>query len=182
MNRMFSVVAVIAGLLCSLTRPAAALCPLCSSAGIVPKNLNYYVASGVTCRNVYLNMAGLSPSSSQCTRQQNLYRYACCTQNLSPSVSSYVPPTRAPVYTGPVGSNPTCHICGTLEYPGIPSGFIVARYVGSYSCRELYDRGLHGLIPGFMCAPLQNYAEPVCGCGHYNPKCQANSAMCYRGP
>ena len=162
-----------------LTKTVNALCPLCSSAGVVPPQLQYVVSAGRTCLNVYLDLAGLSPSSSQCIQQQQLYRNVCCSSTAPPP--TYIPPTPAPVYNGPVGNNPVCPICGTLEYPGIPSGFIVARYVGDYSCRQLYDLGLHGLIKDFMCKPLQIYAKPVCGCGEYNPKCIADKTKCYSG-
>ena len=55
-------------------------------------------------------------------------------------------------------NEPECPICGTYEYPGNPDEYIQARYVGEFSCGQFYDRGLHGLIPAFMCGPLQNFA------------------------
>ena len=152
-------------------------CPLCSSAATLPARLNYQVDSTQTCLDVYLAMGQLKSTDPQCINQQTSYRDVCCNANQPASLTPH--PTSAPVYTGPVGAEPNCPICGTAEYPGIPSAYIVARYVGDYSCAELYDRGLNGLIPNFMCAPLQNYAEKVCGCGQYNPKCEADPTACW---
>lgn len=91
-------------------------------------------------------------------------------------------PVSSPTYSGPYGDEPDCPICGTDEYPGIPGAIIVARYVGEYTCSQLYNRGLNGLIPEFMCGPLQDFAAPVCGCGRYNPDCISNSNLCYGSP
>ncbi len=66
-----------------------------------------------------------------------------------------------------------------MEYPGIPYAFIVARYVGEYTCDQLYGRGLNGMTPGYMCGPLQDFAKPICGCGEYNPKCRADPNQCW---
>lgn len=152
-------------------------CPLCATAATIPVRLSYQVSSTQTCLDVYLALGKLNSTDPTCSNQQALYRNVCCNATQPASLTNH--PTSAPVYTGPVGSQPNCPICGTLEYPGIPSAFIVARYVGSYSCAQLYDLGLHGLIPSNMCTPLQLYAEKVCGCGAYNPKCQADPAACW---
>lgn len=69
-----------------------------------------------------------------------------------------------------------------MEYPGIPNAFIVARYVGEYTCDQLYGRGLNGMTPDFMCGPLQDFAAPVCGCGQFNPRCRENSNNCWGNP
>lgn len=84
-------------------------------------------------------------------------------------MASQAAPSAIQTYSGPVGNEPRCPICRTDEYPGLPNGFIVARYVGEFFCKDLYGRGLHGMIPDFMCGPLQDFAAPVCGCGVYNP-------------
>jgi hypothetical protein len=63
-----------------------------------------------------------------------------------------------------------CPICGRKdEYPGNVDKYIVARYVGSYTCGQLFYRGLDDKIPGFMCGPLQDYAYEPCQCGPSNP-------------
>ena len=100
----------------------------------------------------------------------------CCDSSYSIGSSSSSSSTSSiPAYVGPVGNQPTCPICGTSEYPGIPFAFVVARYVGSYTCEQLYGRGLHGMIPDFMCGPLQDFAKPICGCGSYNPNYSGSS-------
>jgi hypothetical protein len=104
----------------------------------------------------------------------------CCNAGSVATGQTGVPaPFVPPPYQGPVGAEPDCPICGTMEYPGIPQGLIVARYVGQFTCDQLYGRGLHGMTSDFMCGPLQDFAAVVCGCGAYNPVCRANPAKCY---
>lgn len=53
------------------------------------------------------------------------------------------------------------------------------RYLGTFSCAEYYERGLHGLVPAYLCGPLQKYAEEHCGCGGYNPDCILDQSKCF---
>lgn len=63
-----------------------------------------------------------------------------------------------------------CAICGNRdEYPGDIGRVISARYVGTYTCGQLYFRGLENKIPGFMCGPLQDYIYEPCKCDPSNP-------------
>ena len=130
-----------------------------------------------TCKDVYLEVAALTEGSSECTAQKQANEELCC-GDAEPQPFN-LPPTSPPVYSGPYGDEPDCPICGTAEYPGLPNAFIVARYVGEYTCSQLYNRGFHGLIPNFMCGPLQDFAESVCGCGTYNPECRGDSTRCW---
>lgn len=91
-------------------------------------------------------------------------------------------PPRLANYTGEVGNEPICPICGTEEYPGNPNANIVARYVGQYTCAQLYSRGYHGVTPNFMCGPLQDFARSVCGCGYFNPACARDPTKCFGRP
>ena len=84
-------------------------------------------------------------------------------------------------YVGPIGTEPDCPICGTTEFPGKPNQLIVARYVGEFTCGQLFSRGFHGMTPGSMCGPLQEYAYMICGCGQYNPVCRDDSSKCWGG-
>ena len=105
---------------------------------------------------------------------RNLAQNQCCTENGGSSNNGPVTPAQPDpnyVYPGPFGNEPTCQICGTAEYPGKPFEFIIARYVGEYSCAQLYYRGLNGLIDETLCGPLQDFAQSVCGCGRFNPAC-----------
>ncbi len=104
---------------------------------------------------------------SYSTSKKALAQSICC--NAATAVTQPAVTTVIPAYTGPVGSEPSCPICRTNEYPGIPYAFIVARYVGEFTCDQLYGRGLHGMIPSYMCGPLQDFAQSICGCGIYNP-------------
>jgi len=64
-------------------------------------------------------------------------------------------------------------------YPEVPRYIFSTRYLGTYSCAEYYDRGLHGLIPAYLCGPLQDYAEEHCGCIGYNPDCILDPSKCH---
>jgi len=111
------------------------------------------------------------------------YQRKCCNKSVSignPSNGGTTTP-KLPPYEGPVGNAPDCPICRTKEYPGKPNQFIIARYVGEFSCAQLFMRGYHGLISKTMCGPLQDYAYSVCGCGIYNPACSSDSEKCWGG-
>lgn len=92
----------------------------------------------------------------------------CCNAGFVAAPSTAVAAPAIPAYNGPVGTEPSCPICRTTEYPSKPYAFIFARYVGEFSCSDLYGRGLHGMIDFTMCGPLQDYAAAICGCGIYN--------------
>ena len=92
-------------------------------------------------------------------------RDACCNAATPALPSAAAPVSNTPAaYSGPVGNEGICNICKDGSYPGNPYAFIVARYVGEYTCDQLYGRGLHGMIPNYMCGPLQDFAQSVCGC------------------
>ena len=62
-----------------------------------------------------------------------------------------------------------CNLCYEKDiYPLYVNKIIVARYVGEYTCGVLYQRGQDGLIPDFMCGPLQDYVQEPCGCDPSN--------------
>jgi hypothetical protein len=108
------------------------------------------------------------------------YQNTCCNPNASVGSGTQTTP-RLPSYTGPVGTERDCPICGTSEYPGKPNQLIVARYVGEYTCGQLFARGFHGMTPSYMCDSLQDFARTTCGCGSYNPVCRSDSSKCYGG-
>jgi hypothetical protein len=143
------------------------LCPLCETAADMPKRWGFKLQDGRTCRDVYLALAALDVQHSECEAGKREAQALCC-QYDEPE-PFYFPPSASPVYSGQVGAEPDCPICGTMEYPGKPNEFIIARYVGEFTCAQLYDRGLNGMIPSFMCGPLQDFTESACGCGQFNP-------------
>jgi hypothetical protein len=152
-------------------------CSLCDNAGIIPKRLGFYVEPGRRCQDVFAVMGGYAANSAICIDEQQRFREPCC-GDAEPE--PMVAPTGPPAYSGPTGDEDLCQICqNTDEYPGIPLAGINARYVGTYSCKQLFDRGRAGLIPTFMCNPLTDYAYAVCGCGQYNPNCQADPTKCW---
>ena len=132
-----------------------------------------------TCVDVYLDLVMIDETSDECAAQKTAHQELCCSIEEPEPVYVYSAPTAPPVYSGPVGDEPDCPICDSMEYPGLPNAFIVARYVGEYTCSQLYNRGFHGLIPNFMCGPLQDFAHAVCGCGQYNPRCQEDPTQCW---
>lgn len=152
-------------------------CSLCPYAGQLPARWDYalYVNGVVkSCKDLYLEMPALPTYDGTCDNFRGQAQAACCNaaEPATPSVAAAVSNTPA-AYSGPVGNEGVCNICKDASYPGIPYGFIVARYVGEYTCEQLYGRGLHGMIPNYMCGPLQDFAQSVCGCGVYNPNANA---------
>lgn len=145
------------------------ICPLCGDPSKFPKRWDYILEINpvTTCQDVFFYLGSKTPDHKDCQPMVEKYGSKCCDAKEPDPID--LPPTPPPVYDGGAGDEPECKICGNDEYPGKPSAFIVARYVGEYTCGQLYDRGLNGLIPGFMCTPLQDFAYPVCGCGEYNP-------------
>lgn len=154
-------------------------CPLCATQADLPARWDYRLSDGRTCREVYLYLAGISSSNSMCQPTKNMAQQACCSTTAPQTGNS--PPT-PPAYSGPVGNEPICAVCGTAEYPGIPQAFVVARYVGEFTCHQLYGRGRNGMIPNYMCGPLQDFVKSICGCGQFNPNCQADPSKCWGNP
>jgi hypothetical protein len=127
----------------------AQICPLCGSSYSVPKRWDYPISSSprTTCRDKYVELAMMKITDNRCLAGQEQYQDVCCNDEIPSDWDA--PPTSPPV--SETGNEPMCRICKTDEYPGIPETSINARYVGSYTCGTLYDRGRNGLIPGFMC-------------------------------
>ncbi|NRA47406.1 MAG: hypothetical protein HRU09_20850 [Oligoflexales bacterium] len=162
----------------SIPFASAGICPLCETAGEIPVRLDHPIDcnSAYTCLNLYIDLAQLDETNPECLEEKAKHQASCCNVQ---EPEQNCPPTSAPIYDGPVGNEPDCPICGTLEFPGNPNALILARYVGEYTCAQLYDRGLHGMTPGFICGPLQDYAEEVCGCGQHNPACIEDETQCW---
>jgi hypothetical protein len=157
------------------------VCPLCATPADLPKRWTYKLPSGLTCQELYLELGRINnPNDPSCIAAKVQSEELCCGDEEPDPV--VFPPTAPPVYNGPVGNEPDCHVCGTEEYPGIPTAFVVARYVGDYTCDQLYFRGRNGLIPNFMCGPLQDFTESVCGCGTFNPACKQDVTKCFDPP
>eukprot|EP00980_Cylindrotheca_fusiformis_P007503 scaffold1559_cov114-Cylindrotheca_fusiformis.AAC.8 len=149
----------------------ALMCPLCGSSDKVPARWDYPISQVpfITCRDIFFRLAAMKSTDDQCGVQQDLYQAVCCDEELPPGwdIDPKTPPPDTD--TAEVGDQPMCRICGTDEFPGLPDVSISARYVGTYTCSELYYRGRNQWISGFMCGPLQDYAYDKCGCGPYNP-------------
>ena len=110
------------------------------------------------------------------------YRDGCCNPNADVTTTSSSGTPTLPEYYGPIGTEPTCPVCSaTNEYPGRPNQLIVARYVGEYTCGQLFERGFHGMVPAYMCGPLQDFTYYSCGCGVFNPACATDPSKCFGG-
>ena len=154
-------------LLATAVSVAEAVCPLCETLQDYPKRMQFLVAPGTRCQDIYVDLGRYQPTDQFCIRSKNLYQELCCGDEEPEPI---VAPTEPPVFTGPRGPEPDCYVCReTNEFPGIPNQFIVARYVGDYTCAQLYQRGNNGYIPWFMCGPLQDFTYSACGCGEFNP-------------
>jgi len=114
-------------------------------------------------------------------KHKKKYQRKCCNPKASIGGSPGSTTPKLPPYEGQIGDAPDCPICRTKEYPGKPNQFIIARYVGEFTCAQLFQRGYHGMIPKTMCGPLQDFAYSVCGCGIYNPACRDDRDKCWGG-
>jgi hypothetical protein len=154
------------------TTDAKELCPLCSSVTVLPINLGYVLDPNQNppykCYDAWYDLAQLVTTDAQCAPLQDQYRALCCTNSAAPPNT---PSNPNPPAFSESGDQPMCRICKDDDYPGNPQHVITARYVGTYNCGSLYNRGRNGLIPGFMCGPLQDFAHSVCQCGE---EAQAN--------
>jgi hypothetical protein len=158
-------------LLSAFLSVAEAVCPLCETLQDYPKRMQFLVAPGVRCQDIYVELGRYQPGDAYCRRSKNLYQELCCGDEEPDPI---VAPTEPPVYNGPKGPEPDCPVCKNGDFPGYPNQFIIARYVGDYTCEQLYHRGYNGLIPWFMCGPLQDFTYQACGCGEFNPDLNSN--------
>lgn len=172
-------------LVVSIAEPVSAQCGLCGSISEFPSQFSSFVpAVGKTCKDIYIDLSS-TPLGATCNTMRNLAQDTCCggpeTTNDGPIEPARPNPNY--VYPGPFGNEPICRLCGTTEYPGKPFEFIIARYVGEFSCDQLYYRGLNGVIDPTICGPLQDFAQSVCGCGIFNPACDPskpkNQSNCF---
>lgn len=140
------------------------MCNLCGSHYVTPNWDNVASTSPfMTCRQVYFQLAVIDAYDHRCSPLQQQFNYDCCTSGGGLAYTAPPPPQQN------IGNEPTCNICNDGSYPGNPNKFISARYVGSFSCGTLYQRGRNGQIPAFMCGPLQHNLQQSCGCGIYAP-------------
>ena len=139
--------------------------PLCGSSSVVPKRWDCIVKERplITCKDLYFNVATKQYSNNFILE----HRQTCCADAKPAAGECKVSPTdEHNDGTTIKGNEPVCHLCGgSKAFPSIPDKYISARYIGTYTCEQFFHRGLDKLIPGFMCAPLQMYAEKNCGCG-----------------
>ena len=77
------------------------------------------------------------------------------------------------------GDYEQCYICDYTPYlyPGNPRNSMQVRYLGDYSCSELYTIGLQGKIPNYLCLPMQadDLLQETCGCS-------VKQGATYKGP
>ena len=151
---------------------------VCRSTGYGQKSCSLVFPGSSLCVSHF--PGSLSPYECFSSTLKSKYQNKCCNPNASVGGGTTSTP-RLPAYSGPIGTNRDCPICGTREYPGRPNQLIVARYVGEHTCGELFGRGFHGVIDGYMCGSLQDFAYQACGCGPYNPACRGDSTKCWGG-
>lgn len=144
MKRCQVLIYALVGVMSVLVRIANAgeICSLCGTVYDLPKRWDHQVdSSRKTCRDIFFEVGYLSLQHPSCDSKRKLYQSVCCDDNLP--AGSYISPTPPPVSTQ-YGEEPQCSICLNGGYPGRPSAFIAARYVGHYSCGQLYQRGNNG--------------------------------------
>jgi hypothetical protein len=55
------------------------------------------------------------------------------------------------------------------------------RRMSILACGQLFERGFHGMVPAYMCGPLQDFTYYSCGCGVFNPACATDPSKCFGG-
>lgn len=102
----------------------------------------------------------------QSSERQEYVSDCCCGSSVPASCQAQTDAYTKPSDVQVTGDQPVCNIClEDDQVPLIPAGFVVIRYVGSFSCLDLYYHGLEGKIDDYMCGPVQDYVYDVCGCG-----------------
>lgn len=70
----------------------------------------------------------------------------------------------------PTGPEPICPICRAVDkFPSNANEIIRIRYFGDNTCAELFDLGLNGDIPEFLCGVTQDFSQGPCGCANARP-------------
>ena len=100
----------------------------------------------------------------------------CCGSSVPDSCQSSSNSFTKPSEVQVTGDEPVCNLClEDDQVPLIPAAFVVIRYVGSFTCLDLYYHGLQGNIDDYMCGPVQDYAYDVCGCGQQTGSIKSSS-------
>ena len=120
---------------------------------------------GTTCSSKALKMAkSMQPESSQCTAQQAQWRGECCGR--TPPTSVEMEPAAPLPEIRKIGNNNRCGVCWNGDAP-TKNNVMTVLYLGSASCDQYEMMGQQGLIPDYLCDPIQFFAYEVCGCGEF---------------
>jgi hypothetical protein len=130
----------------------------------------------ITCQHIYFDLSKMESSNAYSEKMIERHRHTCCSSEESKRGECLPHPgeSRPDTREDSMGEEPVCDICGKNydapdEFPGYPDKKVQVRYVGRYTCRELYYRGHEKKIPEYLCGALQDEAYEICGCGTYHP-------------
>ena len=65
-------------LLATAVSVAEAVCPLCETVQDFPKRMQFLVAPGTRCQDIYVELGQYQPTDDFCIRSKNLYQELCC--------------------------------------------------------------------------------------------------------
>ena len=152
-------------------------CWLCGNVGQAPNDWYAILPDGQSCTQYYLYMYdNLRDGSDDCYNAQDYVSNCCCNENGKVPDSCQPGGSNAQANYDTVEENTgpyaQCFICDYTPYlyPGNPTNAMSVRYLGDYSCSELYYMGLKGDIPDYLCGPLQydQTTQSTCGCSTKN--------------
>ena len=143
----------------SIETPPPSQCYLCEGSTLPPPQRQSVTPPGsdMMCLDIYTNSLSLGPSL--CATEKSSFQDYCCGIATNGGGGEDDGPSCYSGISGiGIGNEPVCLLCGTYEPPGIPLSSIQMRYIGDFTCGQLYDRGLNGFILASMCGPLQDFA------------------------
>lgn len=139
-----------------------AICMLCEEGVYGLKYPDAVIKSdGTTCTNMAVDVAvDYEEGSTQCTQHIKAWREICCgdTRPIDVEITDVFDeyPDIDSIQT--VGPYQKCDVCRDGDYPSTTSMVITMLYVGSGSCAQYWKVGQQGLIPDYLCDPLQYFA------------------------
>ena len=124
-------------------------------------------SDGTTCSTKALDMAvNMKPNTEQCNKEIDEWRSECCGRTPPKAVDLDLAPAGIVRKLGP---NNRCGVCHNGDKPS-RNNVLSVLYIGAGSCKQFEMAGQQGLIPDYLCDPIQFFSYEPCGCGEFARK------------
>lgn len=121
-------------------------------------------SDGTTCSSKALRMAvDMKPNTDECNQEIDEWRSACCGRTPPKAVDLNLAPAGIVRKLGP---NSRCGVCHNGDKPS-RNNVLSVLYIGAGSCKQFEMAGQQGLIPDYLCDPIQFFSYEPCGCGEF---------------